>query len=179
MKTQCRAKDPSTCRTHGSPDKALPISQITDNAHLSEMADHARTSGDFEVFVQIKAQMDKNTREAFLAPASEKAEISREVGEVAAQARWRADSNFSGWQYLSHERKNAAIKAEQEVLAEALPYMPEGKITDGAVEAMAVFRYNSVAGSGWNRLSSLTRDELREHSRASLEACCSSPWYFS
>lgn len=170
MEKQCRAKDPSTCRMHGSPDRALPVSEIKDNAHLSEMADHARISGDFELFVDCKAQMDKNAREVLLAPASEKTEISKEAAAIGAKARWKDGTNGGQWRDLSHVRRNEAIKLEQDVLAEALPYMPDGKITEGAVEAMAIYRYHAVVGSGWNRLTPRTRDELREYSRASLEA---------
>lgn len=169
LETHCRAKDPSTCRVHGSSGRSLPISKITDNAHLSEIADNAKISGDFELFVNAKAQMDKNTREAaFVAPVPEKVEITQNAGNAAAAARWRAAQGLFAkkWEYVDADIRYARVNREKEDLAKALPHMPDGEITDEAVEAMT----QASAGSIWYRLDPHRQNEIRKESRAALEA---------
>lgn len=175
METQCRAKDPSTCRVHGSHDRALPISKITDNSHLKEIADNASATGDVELFIQAKAQMDKNNREAApssLAPSAN--EVSDRAGEAAAEGRWKAgedsDPYHVSWESLAPERKTELAQQEQKLLAEALHHMPRGVITDEVVEEMAIYRQNTWSTTHWNRLWPDDKAKLIQQSRASLEA---------
>lgn len=49
MASKCRAKDPSTCRTHGKPE----------NGNLTAQANHAASTGDIGKYLEAREEMDK------------------------------------------------------------------------------------------------------------------------
>jgi hypothetical protein len=139
MANDCRAKDPSSCRVHGTGGTY---------EKLKEVADSAASSGDAEAYMNARAEMDKKENPALVLPHKA---VPEKAWEAAAKAAWEKGGRFK-WKDVSAAEKNELIGQNKLALESAVEHMPNGKITDEAVEAMAISLRNTSGRGNWNDL---------------------------
>lgn len=154
METKCRAKDPTTCRTHGLD-------------YLDSLRDKAIATGNFGAYLTARAAMDKKSN-ASLFNVPEKTEIPQEAVEAAAKSNWNGRNGLYDWKDIPESQREELRQSQREALTVALAHMPNRVITDEAIEEMSIV-CGGVGSRDWERLSRITKETLRESSRKSLE----------
>lgn len=159
MGKQCRAKDPDSCRVHGSNDKFR---------NLKEIADNALAAGNVEAYMVVKAEMEK--KEVPTVPIASRLVVSDEAVEEAAKAEWTMNTG-SDWSRLGDVWKDQYRKQARGSLQVAAAYMPNGVVTNEAVEAAAKAGYEYREGkNSWNLQSSFQKEGHKREAKAGLEA---------
>lgn len=155
MAIQCRAKDPSECRVHGTNGKW---------DRLQRVADHAAKIGDYDLYSQTRAEMDSLKDDE---PATASAFMfSEDAVEAAAAVKWPP----SGFQKVSSDVRNLALKDARRKLEIAVPYLIKGRVTTAAITAVAKDSWESRSNVPWNRASSFDRDSYMHLSQRFLKA---------
>lgn len=160
MKTKCRAKDPNTCRNHS--DHTTQV--------LQQHADNAVAAGNADDYLTARSEQDKKESPVQLAP--EKQEIPKEAIEAAVKARWGRTDEYT---YISEYAKENRIAIERAALSEALTHMPNGVITEEAVESMAIahsasaYPFRPSEEGAWERTSEVSKEGYRKQARKILE----------
>lgn len=154
MEKKCRAKDPSACRTHGS-------------GHLQAIKDNAVASGDAGAYLTARTEMEKKSSPVLTAP--EKPLVTQKAMEAAAKSRWAGNAN-SNWDSIPATWKAERTEAQRVALSVALANMPNGVITDEAVEKMAITYWNTSGRDDWSSLSLHSQELVRDGARRALEA---------
>lgn len=151
MATECRAKNPNTCRVHGN---------VLIKA-LQEQADQAATSGDIGTYMTLREQIDAahealDTLQTLIhgGDSHENPKV-----EAAAKAWYEKVSEGREWADETPETREEFRKDTEECLQAAEPYLkadPDGFINQNAVGATAKSIF--VSNFGWEALER-TKDE--------------------
>lgn len=161
MGKQCRAKDPNSCRVHGSNDHFRS---------LKEIADNALAAGNVEAYMKVQEAIE-DAKKQKISPATALVAIPDEAVEAAAKAEWTITTGSASWDRLGDVWKNKYKEEALGSLQAAAAYMPAGVITDEAVEAAAQSGWEYRDGQhNWNSQPSYEKDKYRQEARAALEA---------
>lgn len=153
MKQQCRAKDPSSCRKHGT--------------STSQTVNSAVMTGDAGAYLSARAEMEKKESPAYMVPQMK--EVPEKAVEAAAKAKWEKDGNFK-WKSTSPEERQDCLEQERIALESAVAHMPNGVITEEAVESMAISHRATSRRDDWDSLHPVSKDQYRVNARHALEA---------
>jgi hypothetical protein len=159
MATQCRAKDPSSCRVHGTSGELQKLQKIAASAIIS---------GDMDLYVSTRAEMDALSDEN---GANGGSVISNEAAEASAKAYW--DERHPGtWDNkLGDDWKDIYREDSRKELEAALPQMLNGIVTDKAVEVVAQTGWEIRDGkASWERAGTYWQSIYRTSARVSLTA---------
>lgn len=154
MENKCRAKDPNTCRTHGT------------NPVQNENVMNAVAAGDADAYMNARVEMDKKAPSR-MDPKTR--EIPQKAWEAAAKAGWEKGGTFK-WKDVSPEEKKALIENERIALEAAVAHMPDGVVTDEAVEAMAISHRTTSGRGDWDSLYPNMKNQYFENARHILKA---------
>lgn len=147
MGIQCRAKDPNSCRVHGTSGSYEKLQAIADRAALS---------GNTSLYMDMRAQMDALSDE-----------ISGDAVEAAASARWSGGR----WEKMSAGIKSLARANARLQLEAAAPHLQNGSVSMAAVNAYAKTAWELRATNGkWALATVEDRKAYRSDARAALEA---------
>lgn len=154
MGIQCRAKDPSSCRVHG-----------TQGAYekLQVEADRAAMSGNTSLYMDIRGKMDELM--------DDEDRVSNEAIEAVAVDRWGKQ-----WEKMGRGVKSLYRANVREQLEAAAPHMKNGSVSMAAVNAYAKTEWESRAtsvGGKWALASVDDRKAARGNARKALEAAAS------
>lgn len=125
MAIECRAKNPTTCRVHGS--------SLANE--LQAKADQAAQSGNIEAYMSLRQQIDE-AHELRNLLEEEAPHADRKVEDAASE--WF--ERFGGgrkWSNESPETREEYRQSAEKCLAAAKPYMKDGEITPQAIDAVA------------------------------------------
>lgn len=152
MGIQCRAKDPSSCRVHGTQGTY---------EKLQAEADQAAMSGNTSLYMDIRGKMD--------ALADDEGILSDATIEAVAVDRW---GNY--WEKMNTRVKALYLANVRSRLEAAAPHMKNGSISMAAVNAYAQTEWESEPNSGkWALASVENRKAARGNARKALEAAVS------
>lgn len=138
MAIHCRAKDPSSCRVHGTSGSY---------EKLQEVADQAALSGDMKAYLSARAEMDALTDDAenFNLTSADKIAVSDDAVEAAASGRWDAQS----WAKMDNRWKDFYRAETRWQLEAAVPHIKKsGRVEMVAVNAFAKAGWEAVPGNG-------------------------------
>ena len=153
MAAQCRAKNPNECRVHGSNGQW---------DRLQRVADHAAKTGDFELYSQTRVQMDSlKDEEPTPAPS-----FPEKAVEAAAAVKWPP----SGFQKVSSNIRDLALRDASRKMEIASPYLIKGRVTSAAITAVAKDSWEARNNVPWNKASSFDRDTYMHLAQKSLKA---------
>jgi hypothetical protein len=159
MTKECRAKDPSSCRVHGSADTVQ---------NLKETASSAADSGNIDLYLSARAKLDSMDASNFSSPT-----IPVKAVEAAAKAEWElAATSPTSWEKLGSDWKAHYQKDAFGSLEAAQRDMPFGRITDQAVEETAKYNWEyRDSKHNWERHAALyQKNQYRLEAKTSLEA---------
>lgn len=164
MASECRAKDPSSCRVHGTGGSFEKFQAI---------ADAAAVSGDVDLYIKTRAKIDSIEEKMSYAKLNEA--ITEEAVEAAAHAEWDfVEADGTSWEEVGEfgeQWKIDRLRDTRGSLEAAQRYMPFGTVTDLAVEETARYNYEyRDSGFHWNTSSDEDRAKYRREALASLEA---------
>ena len=159
MASQCRAKDPSSCRVHGTTGTLQKLEGI---------ANQAAASGDAELYLRIRSEIESLSDDD--KSSSSDGVISDDAAEASAKAYW--DEQEPGkWENLGKQWKNMYREESRAELEAALPYILNGIVTDRAVEEAARTGWEVRDGkSNWKYAAPYQKAKYRASARASLTA---------
>lgn len=150
MGIQCRAKDPNSCRVHGTSGTY---------ERLQIIADRAAISGNTSLYMDTRAQMDELSDE-----------VSGDAVEAAASARWSGGR----WEKMSAGLKSLARANARLQLEAAAPHLKNGAVSMAAVNAYAKTGWELRAVNGkWALATVEDRKAQRAEAREALEAASS------
>lgn len=152
MGIQCRAKDPSSCRVHG-----------TQGAYekLQAEADRAAMSGNTSLYMDIRGKMDILADDADM--------VSNEAVKAVAEARWG-----KRWEKMGRGIKMLYLANVRSQLEAAAPHMINGSVNMAAVNAYAKAGWESQPTAGkWAVATVEDRKAARGMARKDLEAAVS------
>lgn len=161
MSKECRAKDPSSCRVHGSHESSY---------ELRSVAEKAAAKGDVDLYIKTREKMDsKKDNPSFLEQSKA---ITAEAVEAAARAEWKlADGDKTNWDGLEDKWKKQRLNDAEGSLDAAQRYMPFGTITDLAVEETAKYNWEYRDSQfSWDNAPGNFKEQYRNEARAALEA---------
>ena len=150
MGIQCRAKDPNSCRVHG-----------TSGAYerLQTIADKAALSGNTSLYMDTRAQMDALSDEADT--------VSNEAVEAVVADRWSGGR----WEKMSQGMKSLYRANVRLQLEAAAPHLKNGSVSMAAVNAYAKTEWESRGVNGkWGLATVEERKTFRAVARKALEA---------
>jgi hypothetical protein len=113
MGIQCRAKDPNSCRVHGTSGRYEKLQGIADRAALA---------GNTSLYMDVREQMDALNDD-----------LSHEAIEAAAASRW----TNGRWEKISEGAREAARTQAHLLLEAAAPYLKNRSELHKAVTAYA------------------------------------------
>jgi hypothetical protein len=152
MGIQCRAKDPSSCRVHGTQGTY---------EKLQVVADKAAMSGNTSLYMDIRAQMDELM--------DDEDRVSNDAIEAVARDRWGKQ-----WEKMGRGVKSLYRANVREQLEAAAPHMKNGSVSMAAVNAYAKADWESKPTAGpWAYASVDDRKATRGNARKALEAAAS------
>lgn len=147
MGIQCRAKDPNSCRVHGTSGSYEKLQAIADRAALS---------GNTSLYMDMRAQMDALSDD-----------ISGDAVEAAASARWSGGR----WEKMSAGIKSLARANARLQLEAAVPHLKDGVVSMAAVNAYAKTAWElRVTNGKWALATVEDRKAHRADARKALEA---------
>jgi hypothetical protein len=150
MGIQCRAKDPSSCRVHGTSGTY---------ERLQGIADRAALSGNTSLYLDMRAQMD--------ALSDEVDTVSNEAVEAVALSRWSGGR----WEKMAKGMKMLYRANARKALEAAAPHLQNGSVTGAAVNAYAKTDWESRETAGkWALATVEDRKVYRANARKALEA---------
>lgn len=152
MGIQCRAKDPSSCRVHGTQGVY---------EKLQAEADQAAMSGNTSLYMDIRGKMD--------ALADDVDMVSKEAVQAVADARWGAH-----WEKMNSRVKMLYLASVRSQLEAAAPHMINGSVSIAAVNAYAKAGWESEPKAGkWAVATVEDRKAARGMARRDLESAVS------
>lgn len=152
MGIQCRAKDPNSCRVHGTSGTYERLQIIADKAALS---------GNTSLYMDMRAQMDALSDEADT--------VSNEAVEAVVTARWG-----KRWEKMPKGVKKLYLANVRSQLEASAPHLKNGGVSMAAVNAYAKADWESRAEAGkWALATVEDRKVTREMARRVLEAAVS------
>ena len=155
MGIHCRAKDPNSCRVHGTSGTY---------EKLQEVADQAALSGDMKTYMTTRAEMDALTDDAenFNLTSTDKIVVSDDAVEAAASGRWDANS----WAQMDKRWKSFHRSEARWQLTAASSHMKNGRVEMAAVNAFAKAEWEAKPGNGsWGSATVEDRKALRTTAR--------------
>jgi hypothetical protein len=161
MAKECRAKDPNSCRVHGSHDASQDLRAV---------ADSAATSGNVDLYLATREKMDtKKDNPSFLEQSKS---ITPEAIEAAARAEWDlSDADSTSWEKLGDYWKERYKNDAHGSLDAAQRYMPFGTVTDLAVEETAKYNWEYRDSKfSWEQTIEHYKEKYRLEARTALEA---------
>lgn len=161
MAKECRAKDPSSCRVHGSTDTVQ---------NLQSVADKAAASGNIDLYIKTRETIDSSNVSVDYSAQNEA--IPAKAVEAAARAEWElAATSKTSWADLGADWKEHYIKQSRGTLEAAQRDMPFGVITDEAVEQTAKYNWEyRDSKHSWEKTAGYHKETYKLEARTSLEA---------
>lgn len=158
MASECRAKDPSSCRVHGSTDTVQ---------NLEAAANHAAATGNMAQYLSARVKLD-NMAEGSVSSET----IPAKAVDAAAKAGWERNDGFPAWENLGKDRKDYFREQALGTLDAAQRDMPGGVITERALEETAKYNweYRDSKHSWENTASDWQKEKYKNEARNALEA---------
>jgi hypothetical protein len=156
MAIQCRAKNPNSCRVHGTNGEY---------EKLQKAADLAARSGHVELYMNVRSQMDALQDEPE-DQMDQQGGLPAAAIEAGASIHWSA----SGWQKVSNGVRKLALDEARTKLEVAAPYLIKGNVTTSAITAVAKHSWESRGNGSWNRAGMNERDALMRKAQRFLKA---------
>lgn len=129
MATECRAKNPATCRMHGNPTIS----------NLQAQADQAAVSGNAEEYLALRQQIDAahDKSDLYHDNLVRAGELQEKIVESGAEACFDSAMNHQrDWSSQSLRTRDFFRKHVENALAAAEPHMVDGAETSNAVKAI-------------------------------------------
>ena len=158
MANDCRAKDPSSCRVHGSADTAQS---------LEAAANHAAATGNMAQYLSARVKLD-NIAEGSVSSET----IPAKAVDAAAKATWKRNDGFPAWENLVKEKKDYYREQALGTLDAAQRDMPGGIITEKALEETAKYNweYRDSKHSWEKTASDRQKTDYKDEARNALKA---------
>lgn len=139
MANDCRAKDPDSCRVHGT-------SGTYDK--LQAIAHEAAKAGNSELYMKTRAEIDALNDEGATSVSSRRRVV---IPKAAVEAGASIDWTPEAWQSKSETMKELARQDAIDKLTVAAPYLYDGEVNDTAINAVAKHRYESRGNGEWHK----------------------------